>query len=151
MISGQKIKKTSITKRPLPRRNSQSKPDWPMLPYETMNLEIDSQWKNKCKNSAGIRLWYFYPYRPRAELRPRLYSYYFWLWKRNVDQTTDRQIHQRLAVTRYELQRFSCRMGWDEKKHYNGELTDDEFEDWKLPYPKKSRFLRKSWLTNNST
>lgn len=33
---------------------------------------------------------------------------------------------------------------WDEmrKKHYNGEITDEEFEDWKLSYPKKSRFLR---------
>ncbi|WP_373726468.1 helix-turn-helix domain-containing protein [Bacteroides heparinolyticus] len=34
---------------------------------------------------------------------------------------------------------------WDEmrKKHYNGEITDEEFEDWKLSYPKKSRFLRR--------
>ena len=34
---------------------------------------------------------------------------------------------------------------WDEmrKKHYNGEISDEEFEDWKLSYPKKSRFLRK--------
>ncbi|GAB7231329.1 helix-turn-helix domain-containing protein [Facklamia hominis] len=33
---------------------------------------------------------------------------------------------------------------WDEmrKKHYNDEITDEEFEDWKLSYPKKSRFLR---------
>ena len=33
---------------------------------------------------------------------------------------------------------------WNEmrKKHYNGEITDEEFEDWKLSYPKKSRFLR---------
>lgn len=33
---------------------------------------------------------------------------------------------------------------WDEmrKKHYNGEITDDEFRDWKLSYPKKSRFLK---------
>jgi len=30
---------------------------------------------------------------------------------------------------------------WDDmkKKHYNGEVTDEEFEDWKLSYPKKSR------------
>lgn len=35
---------------------------------------------------------------------------------------------------------------WDEmrKKHYNGEITDDEFEDWKLSFPKKSRFLKKN-------
>ncbi|MEL5898501.1 helix-turn-helix transcriptional regulator [Clostridium sporogenes] len=35
---------------------------------------------------------------------------------------------------------------WDEmrKKHYNGEITDEEFEDWKLSYPKKSRFLKRS-------
>ena len=34
---------------------------------------------------------------------------------------------------------------WEEmrKKHYNGEVTDDEFDDWKLSYPKKSRFLKK--------
>ena len=34
---------------------------------------------------------------------------------------------------------------WDEmrKKHYNGEITDEEFEDWKLSFPKKSRFSRK--------
>lgn len=33
---------------------------------------------------------------------------------------------------------------WDEmrKKHYNDKITDEEFEDWKLSYPKKSRFLR---------
>ncbi|MGI6738881.1 MAG: helix-turn-helix domain-containing protein [Christensenellales bacterium] len=34
---------------------------------------------------------------------------------------------------------------WDEmrKKHYNGEITDDELRDWKLSYPYKSGFLRK--------
>lgn len=34
---------------------------------------------------------------------------------------------------------------WEEmrKKHYNGEISDEEFEDWKLSYPKKSRFLKK--------
>lgn len=34
---------------------------------------------------------------------------------------------------------------WDEmrKKHYNGEITDEEFEDWKLSFPKKSRFLKR--------
>lgn len=34
---------------------------------------------------------------------------------------------------------------WDEmrKKHYKGEITDEEFEDWKLSFPKKSRFLKK--------
>lgn len=33
---------------------------------------------------------------------------------------------------------------WNEmrKKHYNGEITDEEFEDWKLSYPKKSRFKK---------
>jgi len=33
---------------------------------------------------------------------------------------------------------------WNEmrKKHYNYEITDEEFEDWKLSYPKKSRFLK---------
>ena len=33
---------------------------------------------------------------------------------------------------------------WDEmrKKHYNGEITDEEFEDWKLSYPKKSRLKK---------
>lgn len=33
---------------------------------------------------------------------------------------------------------------WDEmkNKHYNGEITDDEFKDWKLSYPKKSRFKK---------
>jgi len=33
---------------------------------------------------------------------------------------------------------------WDEmrKKHYNGEITDEEFKDWKLSYPKKSRFKK---------
>lgn len=30
---------------------------------------------------------------------------------------------------------------WDEmrKRHYNGEITDDKFEDWKLSHPKKSK------------
>ena len=33
---------------------------------------------------------------------------------------------------------------WDgmRKKHYNGEISDEEFEDWKLSYPKKSRFKK---------
>ena len=33
---------------------------------------------------------------------------------------------------------------WDEmrKKHYNEEITDDEFRDWKLSYPKKSRLKK---------
>ncbi|NLY09974.1 MAG: helix-turn-helix transcriptional regulator [Tissierellia bacterium] len=33
---------------------------------------------------------------------------------------------------------------WDEmrKKHYNGEISDEEFEDWKLSYPKKSRLKK---------
>lgn len=35
---------------------------------------------------------------------------------------------------------------WDEMrtKHYNGEISDQELDDWKLSYPKKSRFLRKA-------
>ena len=35
---------------------------------------------------------------------------------------------------------------WDEmrKKHYNGEISDEELEDWKLSFPKKSRFLEKN-------
>lgn len=34
---------------------------------------------------------------------------------------------------------------WNEmrKKHYNGEISDEEFEDWKLSFPKKSKQLRK--------
>lgn len=34
---------------------------------------------------------------------------------------------------------------WEDmrRKHYNGEITDDEFDDWKLSYPKKSRHLKK--------
>lgn len=33
---------------------------------------------------------------------------------------------------------------WNEmrKKHYNEEIIDEEFEDWKLSYPKKSRFKK---------
>ena len=33
---------------------------------------------------------------------------------------------------------------WDEmrKKHYNEEITDDEFRDWKLSYPKKSKLKK---------
>lgn len=33
---------------------------------------------------------------------------------------------------------------WDEmrKKHYNGEISDDDFRNWKLSYPKKSKFLK---------
>lgn len=42
---------------------------------------------------------------------------------------------------------------WDEmrKKHYNGEITDEEFEDWKLSYPKKSKFLRRGRQGNSHT
>lgn len=29
------------------------------------------------------------------------------------------------------------------RKHYNGELSDEEFRDWKLSYPKKSKNLKK--------
>ncbi|MGI6348309.1 MAG: helix-turn-helix domain-containing protein [Eubacteriales bacterium] len=34
---------------------------------------------------------------------------------------------------------------WDEmrKKHYNGEITDEELRDWKLSYPKKSKNLKR--------
>ena len=28
------------------------------------------------------------------------------------------------------------------KKHYNDEIDNEELEDWKLSYPKKSRFLK---------
>lgn len=28
------------------------------------------------------------------------------------------------------------------KKNYNDEITFEKFEDWKLSYPKKSRFLK---------
>ena len=34
--------------------------------------------------------------------------------------------------------------GWNEKKHYNDEITDEEFKDWKLAFPKKSQFLKKN-------
>ena len=35
---------------------------------------------------------------------------------------------------------------WDEmrKKHYNGKITDEELEDWKLSFPKKLRFLKRN-------
>ena len=35
---------------------------------------------------------------------------------------------------------------WDEmrKKHYNGKISDEKLEDWKLSFPKKSRFLKKN-------
>lgn len=29
------------------------------------------------------------------------------------------------------------------KKHYNGEISDEELKDWKLSFSKKSRFLKK--------
>jgi transcriptional regulator len=29
------------------------------------------------------------------------------------------------------------------KEHYNGEIFDEELEDWKLSFPKKSLFLKK--------
>ena len=33
---------------------------------------------------------------------------------------------------------------WDEvKKHYNAKIIDEEFEDWKLFYPKKIKILEK--------
>ena len=34
---------------------------------------------------------------------------------------------------------------WEDmrRKHYNAEISDDEFDDWKLSYPKKSRDLKK--------
>ena len=28
------------------------------------------------------------------------------------------------------------------KKHYNGEISDEELEDWKLPFPKKIEFFK---------
>lgn len=38
--------------------------------------------------------------------------------------------------------KFLVEWGKMRKKHYNCEITDEEFEDWKLSFPKKSRFLR---------
>ena len=34
---------------------------------------------------------------------------------------------------------------WDDmrKKHYNNEVSDEEFRDWKISYPKKSSLLKK--------
>lgn len=34
---------------------------------------------------------------------------------------------------------------WDEmrKKHYNGEISDEDFDDWKLSYPRKSKQIKK--------
>ena len=34
---------------------------------------------------------------------------------------------------------------WDDmrKKHYNNEISDEEFRDWKISYPKKSALLKK--------
>lgn len=34
---------------------------------------------------------------------------------------------------------------WDEmrKNHYNGEISYEALEDWKMSFPKKSRFLKK--------
>ncbi|MGX7167674.1 helix-turn-helix domain-containing protein [Facklamia hominis] len=48
------------------------------------------------------------------------------------------------AILSHDMNFNDFLVEWDEmrKKHYNGEITDEEFEDWKLSYPKKSRFLR---------
>ena len=51
----------------------------------------------------------------------------------------------RISMIRCVLSAKRFLVEWDEmrKKHYNGEITDEEFEDWKLSFPKKSRFLKK--------
>ncbi|EHM40826.1 hypothetical protein HMPREF0080_01087 [Anaeroglobus geminatus F0357] len=36
------------------------------------------------------------------------------------------------------------------KKHYNGEISDEEFEDWKLSFPKKSRFWKRIKRKSNT-
>lgn len=50
-----------------------------------------------------------------------------------------------IALLSHDMNFNDFLVEWDEmrKKHYNGEITDEELEDWKLSYPKKSRFLRR--------
>lgn len=39
---------------------------------------------------------------------------------------------------------FLIKLDEMKKTHYNGEIYDVEFGDWKLSFPKKSRFLKKN-------
>ena len=113
-----------------------------MLPYKIMNLEIDSQQKNKCKNSVALDcdistltnhepnsihdfIHIIFDYEKEMQLRLL------------IDESTN-------ALLSHDMNFNDFLVEWDEKKHYNGEITDEEFEDWKLSYLKKSRFLRKS-------
>lgn len=49
-----------------------------------------------------------------------------------------------IGLLSHEMNLNDFLIKWDEmrKKHYNGEITDEEFEDWKLSYPKKSRLKK---------
>ena len=55
-----------------------------------------------------------------------------------IDESTN-------ALLSHDLNFNDFLVEWDEmrKKHYNGEITDEEFEDWKLFYPKKIKILEK--------
>ena len=49
-----------------------------------------------------------------------------------------------IGLLSYDMNLNDFLIEWDEmrKKHYNGEISDEEFEDWKLSYPKKSRLKK---------
>jgi len=61
-----------------------------------------------------------------------------------VDDTTSALLSHDMNLNDFLIEWYEMR-----KKHYNAKITDEEFEDWKLSYPKKSRFLRKSKRKNN--
>ena len=56
-----------------------------------------------------------------------------------VDDTTSALLSHDMNLNDFLIEWYEMR-----KKHYNGEITDEEFEDWKLSFPKKSRFLKKN-------
>jgi len=56
-----------------------------------------------------------------------------------IDESTSSLLSHDMNFNNFLVEWYEMR-----KKHYNGEIIDEEFEDWKLFFPKKSRFLKKN-------
>ena len=93
---------------------------------QALDCDISSLTDHK-PNSIHVFIHIIFDYEKEMKLKPL------------VDDATS-------ALLSHDMNFNDSLVEWHEmrKKHYNGEISDEGFEDWKLSYPKKSRFLKRN-------
>lgn len=142
MISGKKLKELrllrGLTQKELARKSELT--DAAIRNYELGNRSPSREQMGKIANALECDISALIDHDPVSnfEIFQIIFDYEEFVKLRPLkEEGTEALISQDINFNNFIIE-------WDEmrKKHYNGEITDDELRDWKLSYPKKSRFKK---------